>query len=225
MFVRPILAALVLAAVATPAQAAITVFTDRTAFNAAAGALTLETFESFSSEIAFRTAPLTVGGLTFQGFGTGQQGRNIVDIPPPQFSEFSIGGTNQLSLINNATSRVQVSFASAITAFGGDFGGYQDDILRSRITVLGSDVVAPVTAGSTARFFGFISDTPFTSLVFQSHQQAATNGDGFGLDNIAYGGSATRGVPEPATWALMLLGFGAIGAAMRRRQPVRVTYA
>ncbi|WP_419809256.1 PEPxxWA-CTERM sorting domain-containing protein [Sphingomonas sp.] len=27
------------------------------------------------------------------------------------------------------------------------------------------------------------------------------------------------GVPEPATWALMLLGFGAIGAGLRRRRP------
>jgi hypothetical protein len=26
------------------------------------------------------------------------------------------------------------------------------------------------------------------------------------------------GVPEPAAWALMLLGFGGIGAALRRRQ-------
>jgi len=24
-------------------------------------------------------------------------------------------------------------------------------------------------------------------------------------------------VPEPATWALMILGFGAVGGAMRRR--------
>ena len=34
------------------------------------------------------------------------------------------------------------------------------------------------------------------------------------------------GVPEPATWALMILGFGAIGAAMRRRTPAaRVRFA
>jgi hypothetical protein len=37
------------------------------------------------------------------------------------------------------------------------------------------------------------------------------------------------GVPEPSTWAMMLLGFGAIGAAMRRRrahtQNVRIALA
>lgn len=35
-------------------------------------------------------------------------------------------------------------------------------------------------------------------------------------------GTLTVGVPEPATWALMLVGFGALGAAIRgrRRSPV-----
>jgi hypothetical protein len=32
-------------------------------------------------------------------------------------------------------------------------------------------------------------------------------------------------VPEPASWALMITGFGLAGAAMRRRQKVSVTYA
>jgi hypothetical protein len=35
----------------------------------------------------------------------------------------------------------------------------------------------------------------------------------------------TGGVPEPATWAMMIGGFGLAGAAMRRRKSVRVTYA
>jgi len=35
---------------------------------------------------------------------------------------------------------------------------------------------------------------------------------------------AAFGVPEPATWAMMLLGFGAMGAAMRRR-PAKVSFA
>ena len=32
-------------------------------------------------------------------------------------------------------------------------------------------------------------------------------------------------VPEPATWAMMLVGMGAIGFAARRRRNVSVTYA
>lgn len=37
--------------------------------------------------------------------------------------------------------------------------------------------------------------------------------------NAAYSGTLTfaRAVPEPATWAMMLVGFGAIGFSMRRR--------
>lgn len=37
----------------------------------------------------------------------------------------------------------------------------------------------------------------------------------------------TPGVPEPATWAMMLMGFGAIGGALRRRKTVaaRVRFA
>lgn len=43
--------------------------------------------------------------------------------------------------------------------------------------------------------------------------------------NIAL--ATASAVPEPATWAMMLLGFGAMGAAMRsrRRQKVSVRYA
>jgi hypothetical protein len=35
----------------------------------------------------------------------------------------------------------------------------------------------------------------------------------------------TGGVPEPASWALMIAGFGLVGAAARRRSKVQVTYA
>lgn len=50
-----------------------------------------------------------------------------------------------------------------------------------------------------------------------------------GLSHLAFFGSANVGaVPEPATWAMMLLGFGFVGGAMRstkRRQKPTFSYA
>jgi hypothetical protein len=35
------------------------------------------------------------------------------------------------------------------------------------------------------------------------------------FDNVTLGSSTAGGVPEPATWAMMLMGFGGLGAALR----------
>jgi PEP-CTERM motif len=43
--------------------------------------------------------------------------------------------------------------------------------------------------------------------------------------NFTLAGGGGGGVPEPATWAMMLIGFGIVGVSMRRRQKVHVTYA
>jgi hypothetical protein len=43
--------------------------------------------------------------------------------------------------------------------------------------------------------------------------------EGFSRGNGSFGGNATFvPIPEPGTWAMMLLGFGAVGYAMRRRR-------
>ena len=45
------------------------------------------------------------------------------------------------------------------------------------------------------------------------------------IGNIV-GAQATAAVPEPATWAMMMLGFGAMGVAMRRRKvDTKVSFA
>lgn len=49
----------------------------------------------------------------------------------------------------------------------------------------------------------------------------ASTGVAFELDDIAglaAGGGTAGAVPEPATWAMMLVGFGLIGAATRHKQ-------
>jgi len=51
---------------------------------------------------------------------------------------------------------------------------------------------------------------------------------GLAFDALAVNGTAVpiAGVPEPATWAMMLIGFGLIGGAMRqRRNTINIRYA
>lgn len=48
-------------------------------------------------------------------------------------------------------------------------------------------------------------------------------GAGYGYI-VEYGGFA-GGVPEPSTWALMILGFGVVGGALRRSRKVRAALA
>ena len=45
-----------------------------------------------------------------------------------------------------------------------------------------------------------------------------TNGGVADLRQLRLGDIAAPAVPEPATWAMMLIGFGVIGSAMRRRK-------
>jgi hypothetical protein len=57
-----------------------------------------------------------------------------------------------------------------------------------------------------------------------TQQWESLNGAGDQIRITLTGGDIGSGVPEPATWALMILGFGAVGGAMRARAR-RVRYA
>jgi choice-of-anchor C domain-containing protein len=66
---------------------------------------------------------------------------------------------------------------------------------------------------------GFVAAGAQTTLVFLSNNNG-TNA-GVLLDDVS-----VNAVPEPASWALMIMGFGLVGSAVRRRKPtVRVSFA
>lgn len=57
--------------------------------------------------------------------------------------------------------------------------------------------------------YNFLAAGPTTTLSFASQDAGAF---GAALDNVS-----VAAVPEPATWALMLIGFAGVGFSMRRR--------
>jgi PEP-CTERM motif len=77
-----------------------------------------------------------------------------------------------------------------------------------------------LTVGNTNSFFGLTSDKLIKSIAFGPGGQR-TNSVSFVLDNLTIGNA----VPEPATWAMMILGLGMVGAAARRRRQIRVVSA
>jgi hypothetical protein len=67
-------------------------------------------------------------------------------------------------------------------------------------------------------FFPFFAWSPASPRTGTSFQVGLPSGDTFvRQDDRAF---SLASVPEPQTWALMLLGFGAAGAALRRRRVV-----
>ncbi len=72
--------------------------------------------------------------------------------------------------------------------------------------------------GGAGLLFPFVLDAaPFDTLTLTS----TNDGSGFAVGSIAP--VVVPGVPEPATWALMIGGFAMVGAAARRRRPATVT--
>ena len=75
---------------------------------------------------------------------------------------------------------------------------------------------------SSVNFSGFNIGAPDSNNFSLSGANIKTitfSGDQYGVDNFSFSlNDVQSGVPEPSTWALMLLGFAAIGGALRNRK-------
>ena len=82
-------------------------------------------------------------------------------------------------------------------------------------TLTGAALGAPANGSTTSSltnrqfFFTFDAGDRVNEIIFASGKPA------FEIDNVF---AAVSGVPEPATWTMLILGFGAIGFMLRRQR-------
>ncbi|HEB88829.1 MAG TPA: PEP-CTERM sorting domain-containing protein [Deltaproteobacteria bacterium] len=194
------------------AHAAIVQFDDRSVFEANAGAVTLQDFEGFAAEVdAFEDAAFDFGDFSAFNGPNAFSGGDI-GVPP---AGGNFGSTNVIIGATFISAAVfELTFDSPISAIGFDAGELADQ--RSDRIIFDNaagDVLTVFDPVDQLRFWGFISDTPFTTLTISQigFSSGGGDGDGFTIDNLAY-----AVVPEPSTGLLFASGLAMLAA--RRRQ-------
>ncbi len=124
---------------------------------------------------------------------------------------------------SGAFSELRADFMSALTGTVsvdlGDFGADPDllflELFDGGATSLGFTSLAASASDSTL-FTLTLSGSNIAFAIFGSRSPSVSGSSVF-ADNFTF--ISTGAVPEPASWAMMLLGFGAIGVSLRRRRP------
>ena len=153
------------------------------------------TFSSSAGSQVLTTAQSL--GSSLPNFICSGQGGTI-NCTDPIFVDFA--GTGVAGLTFLAVGDNQAGVNGSVSVYGS--GG----ALLGTVATLGdNDFFTPYTVDLTA----------FTGIT----RIAITNTDpgGLGYDDFTFGPSAGGSVPEPASWAMMLFGFGSLGRALRRR--------
>jgi hypothetical protein len=153
----------------------------------------------------------------------------VFDAP---FSYSSCAGGYEKNVLNNSTDGVDTQKA-ALQALGFDTSGFDFNSYFKIDGLNGADVTSPPAPlmkgitifgihfgnssvlGNATAFYKFDAGAGTTTIPF-----ATKGSSGFVLYQTGDGGDV---VPEPATWAMMIAGFGLVGSAMRRRRTVAVS--
>ena len=184
------------------------------ALGAAAQANAAEIF-SFTGGNSSPSAGYTV----IDNFDTtaGLTGTYQLKVPPADGSgappAFASPGGSYLSVLGGDSATY--TFATPVTSFEYDWGSVDsyntltvDFVGGGTATVTGADIVNPAngdqTLATTNGLFQYSGTNQIAGITLTSSQNS------FEIDNLAI-----PSVPEPATWGLMLIGIGGIGAAMR----------
>lgn len=200
------------------------------AFDAATGGSSLITFEGAPLGAISNTtvAPgVTINGSDF--FGASQTIRNTTNFPSyPSVDGFNTTPSGSY-FVEMVGGNLTFSFANPVQSFGAYLSGVQTNFYHDTLTFSdgSSQSIVLQGAGTSSQVgeLAFIGFTDPGKAISSITVDAGTGSsfDAIGVDDVRFQGVA--GVPEPATWAMMLVGFGGLGAIMRSRRRMAIVAA
>jgi hypothetical protein len=116
-------------------------------------------------------------------------------------------------------------FDPASASFSGRFSvdNAVDEIrLNGNLIGSGGACCSFANGGTFGAPTGFVAGDNTLTFTVRNFAQSTGNPSGVRVEFLQSGANA---VPEPAAWALMIAGFGLVGATARRRTRTAVTYA
>jgi hypothetical protein len=164
-------------------------------------------------------ATLTLPALNFNtnNFGPGATSDNVsID----QFLGSSIGGAVGAHALDNTAFLFTGSLF--LNAGNNSFVVPHDDGLQLNIDGIGLVVDQPGPTGEVDTPFNVIAPSAGT-YNFQMSYGECCGGPAVIRFDVNDAPVTGGGIPEPATWGLMLVGFGGLGAMMRRRRSAALT--
>ena len=189
----------------SPASAALQIFTDRSAWHAAAVGTTelSQDFNSYTTDVFYGAVPVTAGFLTLSVVNGRSDASWLIDAVPAEFGTIPDvnGSTFATTLVNSPAGfgGTQLAFAP-VRALGFDYAGASYSLSDGILTTsLGDSITVAKSGNDNRAFVGVIytAGETFTSLTWSSGAFAA------GIDNV----SAFQPVPEPTTALMLCLGI------------------
>ncbi len=136
------------------------------------------------------------------------------------FSNLNIVGMGYYCAGCNGSFKLDFT-STSYTVDGGVYGAgfdirYNSGGLYDALVTFGNGSTALYQLPGSAGFWGITSDKAIAKIAFGPGGGNSRSGS-FGIDNLTIGV-----VPEPATWMMLITGFGMVGFGLRRR-PVQVS--
>ena len=187
-------------------------FASRTTSSSALTSTAQQLSADYAALASTGTAANAWGAMTLTGTQSGTNVFNITGATWSQLYALTFSGPGTGAIVN-------VSGSSLTNYVNLDFGSLSTDQVvfnfydATNLGMGGMNVKGSILAPGA--YVNIAGGTVLGSVISNTfHSEGATIG-GNGYQGFSAGANA---VPEPATWALMIVGFGMIGAAMRRRQ-------